>query len=103
MWLELDHIKHPSIVHYGAVRQFPQGFGTGVASRPFGRRTRSTSRVPPSSVVPLCAAVGWVGAQIFFQAVVPEHRVGYESDLPGPDETDSPPGVETAMGQHFWC
>ena len=66
MWLELDHIQHPSFVLYGAVRQFPQGFGTGVASRHLADAHVLPLRVPPPSVVHLCAAVGWVGAQILF-------------------------------------
>ena len=50
----------------GAVRQFPQGFGTGVASRQLAGAHVLPLHVPPSSVVLFCAAVGWVGAQIFF-------------------------------------
>ena len=54
---------------YGAVRQFPQGFGTGVASRHLADAHVLSLRVPPPSVVHLCAAVGWLGAQNLFQAV----------------------------------
>ena len=54
----------------GAVRQFPQGFGTGVASRHMADAHILPLRVPPSSVVHLCAAVGWVGAQNFFVQAV---------------------------------
>ena len=69
-------------VLYGAMRQFPQGFGTGVASRLLADAHVLPLRVPPLFCgASICAAVGWVGAQIF-QVVVTEHRVDYESDLP---------------------
>ena len=66
----------------GAVRQFPQGFGTGVASRHLADAHVLPLRVPPSSVVPLCAALGWVAAQSCFQVAGVAHCVKVGSVTP---------------------
>ena len=86
-------------VLYGAVRQFPQGFVTGVAPRHLADAHVLPLRVPPPSVVHLCAAVGWVGAQNFFQAVGVARCV--KEGRPHPDESDLHAVTKRLWGSTF--
>ena len=56
-------------------------------------------RVPPPSVVHLCAAVGWVGAQNFFQAVGVARCV--KEGRPHPDESDRHAVTKRLWGSTF--
>ena len=82
------------IVIFGAVRQFPQGFGTGVALQLHGLAF-SVCYLPSCG---LCAMGGWVGAQNFLSTV--SRRLAWRG-LCGSDESLQPD--ETVVGAAHSC
>ena len=68
MWLELEPITHRCHVQLAAVRQIPQGLSTVLPCYCIAWHSHVLPwKLGATSLLVVCATVGWVGALYFFQ------------------------------------